>query len=424
MSQKRGSKRRRGTESVDSHDQRENISKRAKLDKNVANPSVETVSGSDKESTEKNVVRRSGRTPKAKIRDYDDITNTLSSPDLPVPKDASFLSNSVAVSDVKPSLNVTSAPENGREKNNASFEVGNKRETRKSYQKYLEMTQNTGSDPSTAVVKIAPGKDFPETGLKRLGKETHQPSNMTLGTNLKTAGKLSRKFAPEEESVTKYLTITNTTPESQTEGEWESPPSKLRISKRTPIPKRKFTLLEDSDNDSKKTKNKESVLSETEISYNKEHQAFEVELQAEKLKARLFSESKTKDPLVSTTPLGSVLTPKENSRGRKQTSTPQRKHSVSKVKHAKSSDSQPLLECHSPDISGETILTDVVIPKSQVGFPDIEQIEPQKKTEKRSEQYFLKLKKNIFFFSSRRRHTRYWRDWSSDVCSSDLSYEE
>src|SRR3712207_9178172 len=28
----------------------------------------------------------------------------------------------------------------------------------------------------------------------------------------------------------------------------------------------------------------------------------------------------------------------------------------------------------------------------------------------------------IFFFSSRRRHTRYWRDWSSDVCSSDLDF--
>src|SRR5476651_399350 len=26
----------------------------------------------------------------------------------------------------------------------------------------------------------------------------------------------------------------------------------------------------------------------------------------------------------------------------------------------------------------------------------------------------------FFFFSSRRRHTSYWRDWSSDVCSSDL----
>src|SRR3712207_6854777 len=28
----------------------------------------------------------------------------------------------------------------------------------------------------------------------------------------------------------------------------------------------------------------------------------------------------------------------------------------------------------------------------------------------------------FFFFSSRRRHTRYWRDWSSDVCSSDLAH--
>src|SRR5947209_20531325 len=28
--------------------------------------------------------------------------------------------------------------------------------------------------------------------------------------------------------------------------------------------------------------------------------------------------------------------------------------------------------------------------------------------------------KYVFFFSSRRRHTSYWRDWSSDVCSSDL----
>src|SRR2546422_4067807 len=30
----------------------------------------------------------------------------------------------------------------------------------------------------------------------------------------------------------------------------------------------------------------------------------------------------------------------------------------------------------------------------------------------------------FFFFSSRRRHTRCSRDWSSDVCSSDLKYME
>src|SRR5690625_7507960 len=30
----------------------------------------------------------------------------------------------------------------------------------------------------------------------------------------------------------------------------------------------------------------------------------------------------------------------------------------------------------------------------------------------------------VFFFSSRRRHTRWPRDWSSDVCSSDLKNYE
>src|SRR6266852_7989872 len=30
------------------------------------------------------------------------------------------------------------------------------------------------------------------------------------------------------------------------------------------------------------------------------------------------------------------------------------------------------------------------------------------------------LDTSFFFFSSRRRHTRCYRDWSSDVCSSDL----
>src|SRR5690606_41087737 len=30
---------------------------------------------------------------------------------------------------------------------------------------------------------------------------------------------------------------------------------------------------------------------------------------------------------------------------------------------------------------------------------------------------------DYFFFSSRRRHTRFSRDWSSDVCSSDLGQQ-
>src|SRR5215208_75446 len=40
---------------------------------------------------------------------------------------------------------------------------------------------------------------------------------------------------------------------------------------------------------------------------------------------------------------------------------------------------------------------------------------------------FFQVRREIgdfFFFSSRRRHTRWPRDWSSDVCSSDLEHLE
>src|SRR5690606_39363865 len=37
-----------------------------------------------------------------------------------------------------------------------------------------------------------------------------------------------------------------------------------------------------------------------------------------------------------------------------------------------------------------------------------------------SETEIVHLYPFLFFFSSRRRHTRFSRDWSSDVCSSDL----
>src|SRR5690606_40488552 len=38
----------------------------------------------------------------------------------------------------------------------------------------------------------------------------------------------------------------------------------------------------------------------------------------------------------------------------------------------------------------------------------------------RSNNTVCRLFRRFFFFSSRRRHTRFSRDWSSDVCSSDL----
>src|SRR5438128_9246228 len=38
--------------------------------------------------------------------------------------------------------------------------------------------------------------------------------------------------------------------------------------------------------------------------------------------------------------------------------------------------------------------------------------------------HIVLLSFSFFFFSSRRRHTRCYRDWSSDVCSSDLTNQQ
>src|ERR1035437_2222670 len=50
----------------------------------------------------------------------------------------------------------------------------------------------------------------------------------------------------------------------------------------------------------------------------------------------------------------------------------------------------------------------------------------QRRYQERSVQARTDQRQSVFcfFFSSRRRHTRYWRDWSSDVCSSDLRAEK
>src|SRR5947209_15218971 len=51
------------------------------------------------------------------------------------------------------------------------------------------------------------------------------------------------------------------------------------------------------------------------------------------------------------------------------------------------------------------------------GFPARTAVVPDSLGEGRRVRFALRP---FFFFSSRRRHTSYWRDWSSDVCSSDL----
>src|SRR3712207_8109074 len=51
----------------------------------------------------------------------------------------------------------------------------------------------------------------------------------------------------------------------------------------------------------------------------------------------------------------------------------------------------------------------------------IQEKEGIERMEERPQRRLEVSRRLVFFFASRRRHTRYWRDWSSDVCSSDLA---
>src|SRR5437660_2861206 len=54
----------------------------------------------------------------------------------------------------------------------------------------------------------------------------------------------------------------------------------------------------------------------------------------------------------------------------------------------------------------------------------LDALDELKKLEESLRSRDAEFKERDFFFSSRRRHTRWPRDWSSDVCSSDLSLAE
>src|SRR5438105_1231152 len=70
---------------------------------------------------------------------------------------------------------------------------------------------------------------------------------------------------------------------------------------------------------------------------------------------------------------------------------------------------------HSADLALSGITWD-----ARIGV-DLEYIRPQPEYLEIARSFFSATE--VFFFSSRRRHTRSTRDWSSDVCSSDLVYK-
>src|SRR5690554_3487854 len=77
-----------------------------------------------------------------------------------------------------------------------------------------------------------------------------------------------------------------------------------------------------------------------------------------------------------------------------------------------------------PDLNGSwDASVDAVVSRfstSTLDENEVEQWVEMAREIRQTEPRFL-VQRDFFFFSSRRRHTRCGRDWSSDVCSSDLS---
>src|SRR6266498_2641573 len=84
-----------------------------------------------------------------------------------------------------------------------------------------------------------------------------------------------------------------------------------------------------------------------------------------------------------------------------------------------SEDGRAEKECKIPNVPGET----QKIPLDGVSyFPKLPSVDLNEN--QRDLNSYAVISYEGFFFSSRRRHTRCGRDWSSDVCSSDLPIDQ
>ena len=459
MSQRRANKRKRETESTNLNDQRqaekEIVSKRARLNNKPSLPENRskakgTTPGNsekidDKDCAEKSTVRRSGRTPKAKARDYDDITHVSNSPVLSkdlAPSSTSIPTLSAPSLDSIHGASLTldayacspkSTPESGNfketETRTPAFEVGHKRETRKSYQKYLEelgfgndltsdtkkrsrqssserehKNSNKGSKEGSAKKNdrtkslttttsiqpnpIAPTK-FHVTPKTPTQSTPNTPIHSSRTTTKEQRVEIITPAMPSATSVSKQSDMAILT--GQTEEDFGDLSPKVRTSKRTPIPKRKFSLLEDLPEDSKNAKTSEpgrdkmqSIESKSDADAEM-NLSSETQLQNDKNKRRLSVEKcSTTSSVPDTSLLVSVKdqTPKQRVREKKQDSVPQSKRSSSKAKNVKSSDCQVHVESKTLYVSGDTLVAVTrtpETPKSHILGPGVKQVESQSK---------------------------------------------
>ena len=198
-------------------------------------------------------VRRSGRTPKAKVFDDDYVTESVRTPECPKVAAAKSVHSSSAELAETPKTNkpIKKEPEEG--------ETGHKRETRRSYQQYLEeltgqsdvsgrKSGNSDAGKSETPGDGAIGARGSKKGRKRkTGKDIFEQGTSAIPETLVSSEDPSRHMGKPKERTPKEIK------KEKLEGPIikqeriysdavQSP--KIRASSRTPVPKRSFQLLE------------------------------------------------------------------------------------------------------------------------------------------------------------------------------------
>ena len=180
-------------------------------------------------------IRRSSRTPKPKVFDDEDTVASGRSTE----GNLKSMEASTSASPNVPRKDRSSVKKQARA-DDSTFEIGHKRETRRSYQKYLEeLGQETdvfskqNRDPPGREVMIpwSETKATKSHSLRKKSESDDQPHVDTTPPSKGTKQKMSQELGGSCSFHCKKETLDEFSP-------------KLRTSSRTPVPKRIFSLLE------------------------------------------------------------------------------------------------------------------------------------------------------------------------------------
>ena len=191
-------------------------------------------------------VRRSSRPPKPKVFDDEEtavIGRTVEASSSSKPGDSGLIQSILQPSTISKRITPKNEPSIARKQKKSnptvSFDEGHKRETRRSYQNYLEELK-TETDPfktarnEVECIEQTTSKKQHRSRERKVTqrRKSDATSQVVESTTPKTTGVMQKKEKGTSNSRTKKETP-------------DEPSPKVRMSSRTPVPKRIFSLLEE-----------------------------------------------------------------------------------------------------------------------------------------------------------------------------------